>query len=134
LLLELFEVASAERISITVGLNAGDLILVPCSAWYGPRASILSRNAPIDTFLTEHEALCELGLFPSAYLEKMGFYVFQLTTIGNGSPTGTSIEVEAVYIDTLPPFIVDLTLPLCVGNTALVPGISIDFKVCFSFV
>ena len=132
LLPELLEVASAERISIPCGLNAGELILVPCSAWYGPGAAILSRDAPISTFLVEHEALCEHGLFPLTCLENMEFYVFQLTTIGDCSPASTSIEVEAVYIDTLPPFVVNQTLPLCVGNTALVSGIPADFSIPLS--
>ena len=42
----------------------------------------------IDTFLSEHEDLLDHGIFPLSFLEKnMGFYVFQLSTIGDISHT-----------------------------------------------
>ena len=106
------------------------VILVPCSAWFRSAQDIIIREATIVTFGEAYAPLCNAdGSMPLAFLDKVGFYVFHIksfenTTAGLGLPM--VMKVMAVYIETLPPFIVDPLVPLCVGNNLLVPGITTE--------
>ena len=124
---ELSAVAVAILVSPTT-LLVDQLILVPCTAWFGPGANIMSRNAVVSSFINAYPGSCVIpGVFPLSLLDNVGFYVFQIKSLGDFSQI--AVGVEAVYIDTLPPFIVDVTIPLCVGNGSLASGIIVDFSI-----
>ena len=127
---ELSAVAVAVLVSPST-LLVGQLLLVPCSAWFGPGANIMARNAVVSSFIEAYPGSCVIpGVFPLPLLDKVGFYVFQVKSLGEFSQI--AVGVEAVYIETLPPFNVDLTIPLCVGNGSLSSGIVVDFSIPIS--
>ena len=127
---ELSAVAVAVLVSPST-LLVDQLFLVPCSAWFGPGANIMARNAVVSSFIEAYPGSCVIpGVFPLPLLDKVGFYVFQVKSLGEFSQI--AVGVEAVYIDTLPPFIVDITIPLCVGNGSLSAGSVVDFSIPIS--
>ena len=109
---------------------ADKVILVPCTAWFRNSVDIVSREPTIITFDEAYVPLCNAdGRMPMALLDKVGFYVFHIKTVGTLILDHPShVKVSAVYIDTLPPFIVDPALPLCVGNDLLVSGMMIEMS------
>ena len=107
---------------------ADQVILVPCAAWFRNSVEVMSREPTIITFDESYVPLCNAdGRMPMAFLDKVGFYVFHIKTVGTLILDHPShVKVSAVYIDTLPPFIVDPALPLCVGNDLLASGMMIE--------
>ena len=112
---------------------ADKVILVPCTAWFRNSVDIVSREPTIITFDEAYVPLCNAdGRMPMALLDKVGFYVFHIKTVGTLiSDHPSHVKVSAVYIDTLPPFILDPALPLCVGNDLLVSGMMIEMSLTY---